>query len=73
MEKFEPTAYTLECVATGREFVRISLKHIVNVLYVSKVEGNTILLADETLLPIPKRKVVEVRRALGSLPQRREE
>ena len=56
-----------------REFVRISRKHIVNVLYVSKVEGNTILLADETLLPIPKRKVVEVRRALGSLPQRREE
>ena len=55
-----------------REFVRISRKHVVNVLYVSKVEGNTILLADETLLPIPKRKVVEVRRALGALPQRKE-
>ena len=56
-----------------REFVRISRKHIVNVLYVSKVEGNTILLADETLLPIPKRKIIEVRRALGALPQRKEQ
>lgn len=51
------------------DFLRISRKHVVNRAYLLNVASSTVTLVDGTELPVPKRRMPEVRRALKKAGQ----